>query len=359
MVVERGKRFDPEIAASMVTQAKAYRYIQKVVAGEYKNDNTDSLFTLINFNDILIPNLVYDQQSTEFQRKQAIDYISPTKGMIYTGQLIVSEGETVTSEIEQLLDSYRAEYKLSMGYSGSFVLLILGHILIVSVILALFYITIFFVNFDVLGDKNRFNFLLSIIVLSFVITVIVRSFDSSFLYMIHYAVFALYMMAFFQAKRVFPIYMISLLPIFIIAETGVERYTLNVFAGGVSLLSFTYLNRGWLQFLSSLFIFIGMFIVIFAFRLMESGSVQISNYQVLAFIFLNALFVVAAYPLLFLLEKLFSLVSVSTLRDLSDTNNKLLQELARSEERRVWKEGRVGCGVWAVPDYYKQVSCRI
>ena len=40
------------------------------------------------------------------------------------------------------------------------------------------------------------------------------------------------------------------------------------------------------------------------------------------------LFVVAAYPLLFLLEKLFGLVSGATLRDLSDTNTKVLKELA-------------------------------
>ena len=37
----------------------------------------------------------------------------------------------------------------------------------------------------------------------------------------------------------------------------------------------------------------------------------------------------ATYPLLFLLEKIFSLVAVSTLKELSDTNNRLLQELAR------------------------------
>ena len=46
-------------------------------------------------------------------------------------------------------------------------------------------------------------------------------------------------------------------------------------------------------------------------------------------IFLSALLVFAAYPFVFLFEKLFGFVSTSKLRDLTDTSNKLLQELSR------------------------------
>jgi len=137
------------------------------------------------------------------------------------------------------------------------------------------------------------------------------------------------MMAFFQAKLVFPIYMILLLPLLFMAEYGVELYTLNVFAGAVALVSFSYLYRGWLQFMNSLLIFIGLMLVHVAFELVEVGTLRELDYTIMGYLFLNALFVVAAYPLVFLLEKIFMLVSVATLKDLSDTNNPLLQELAR------------------------------
>ena len=71
-----------------------------------------------------------------------------------------------------------------------------------------------------------------------------------------------------------------------------------------------------------------MFIVFIAFRLLESGK-PVYDYIYVVYLFLNSMFIVAAYPLVFLLEKIFGLVSVSTLKDLSDTNNTLLQELAR------------------------------
>ena len=101
------------------------------------------------------------------------------------------------------------------------------------------------------------------------------------------------------------------------------------FAGGVALVAFSFLNRGWHQFLNALIIFISLLLVYVAFRLLENINIEALDYNILLYLFLNALFVVAAYPLVFLLEKIFGLVSGSTLKDLADTNNTLLQELAR------------------------------
>lgn len=329
ILIQRNKRAEEEPIGAIYTKQQAQRALLENLKTDLPDINVDTLISNSKLYDLLVPNLIYDQQTTNLVHKEALSYISPTKGMIYTGQLIVSEGETITAEIQQLLDSYKAEYELNLGYSGGQLLLILGHALVVLVILFLVYATVYFVNIEVFRDKRKLSFILSLIVLNFVITVLVRSASTSYLYMVPYAVFALYMMAFFQAKMVFPIYMISLMPLLVIAEYGIELYVLNVFAGAVALMSFVYLNRGWLQFLNSLIIFVGSFLVFLSFRLMESGNLDFDYSATILYIFLNALFVVAAYPLVFLLEKIFSLVSVSTLKDLSDTNNTLLQELAK------------------------------
>ncbi len=327
--VQRNKRASEVAESSLYTQDRAERFIKGELVSNYSQVDADSLMSVLEIGSRIIPNLNFDQAATKLLHKEAVDYISPTKGMIYTGQLIVSEGETVTAEIEQLLDSYKAEYQLSMGYSGSRFQLFVGHLVFVLVILSLMYVTIYFVDIDILKRSNQFNFILFIVVLAFLITVFVRDVSAGYLFCVPFAVFALYMMAFFHAKLVFPIYTILLLPLLIIAESGIELYLLNVFGGGVALVSFAYLNRGWLQFMNSLLIFIGMLLVHVAFELVESGSLELLNYNLLLYLFLNALFVVAVYPLVFLLEKMFYLVSGYTLKDLSDTNNSLLQELAR------------------------------
>lgn len=328
IIVQKDKRAEEVPRASVYNIRQAVEKLQSKIAQIATDSITIAGISKIKPESLIQANLIYDQQSTELVHKNAIDYISPTKGIVYTGQLIVSEGEIITAYIEQVLDSYKAEYELSMGYSGSNISLVAGHALIILAILFLVFASIYTINIQILREKKRFNFIIFLILLTYIITVVVRDTGPEYLFMVPFAVFALYMMAFFPAKVVLPIYMISLLPLLIIAENGIELYILNLFAGAVTLLSFVYLYRGWLQFLNSLLLLGAMFIVFIAFRLLESGK-PVYDYIYVVYLFLNSMFIVAAYPLVFLLEKIFGLVSVSTLKDLSDTNNTLLQELAR------------------------------
>lgn len=329
VIVQRDKRASEELLSSLYTVASGLNYIANDISLNLPQYNADSLLSLYGIASLIQPNLIYSQQNTELLHKDAINYISPTKGMVYAGQLIVTEGETITADIEQLLNSYKAEYELSYGYTGNVWALHLSHAIICIMVLLLIYVTIYFEEFEILREGNRFNFILLVVVMCFIVTALARKLNIQYMFMVPYAVFALYMMAFFRNRLVFAIYMVSLAPVLIISEYGIELYLLNVVAGGIALVSFSFLYRGWLQFLNSFIIFIGMFVVYLAFRFMESGSMMDMNYTVLFYIFCNAFLVVAAYPLVFLLEKIFSLVSVATLKDLSDTNNRLLQELAR------------------------------
>ncbi len=329
VMVQRNRRASEELVQSLFTVSSAIQYLKNDLDINMPGYNNDSLFMAYGIASLVHPNLIYSQQNTELLHKEAVNYISPTKGMVYAGQMIVTEGETVTADIEQLLDSYKAEYEMSYGYTGNVWALRLSHVIFSLVVLLMVYITIYFVNFNILRESNRFNFILLVVIMAFLVTVFARRFAPHFMYMVPYAVFALYMEAFFRNRLVFPIYMILLLPLLIISENGVELYLLNVASGGIALVSFSFLYKGWLQFLNSLIIFVGMFIIHMAFRLMEGGVYSAGGYAVVSTIFANAFLVVAAYPLVFLLEKIFSLVSVATLKDLSDTNNRLLQELAR------------------------------
>ena len=329
VIVQKEKRAEEQLLSELFTVSQGIDYIESELVLNKPEYNADSLMVLYDIASLVQPNLEFSEQNTDLLHKEAVNFISPTKGMVYTGQLIVNEGETITADIEQLLDSYKAEYEFSYGYTGNMWQLYISHAIICIMVLLMMVVTIYFVNFNILSEDNRFNFILVVVVMAFLVTVAARRFEAQTMFGVPYAVFALYLMAFFRNRLVFPIYMALLLPLLIISEHGIELFILNLVAGGVALVSFTFLYRGWLQFLNSLIIFVGMTILYIAFRFMESGSFEGINYTIMMLIFCNAFLVVAAYPLVFLLEKIFSLVSVATLKDLSDTNNALLQELAR------------------------------
>lgn len=330
ILIQSDKRATEQLLENLYTPTKAKLFLKSELSVGLPTTNIDSLLNIIDINELITPNLVYDQNSTELINREAVDYISPTKGMVYTGELLVSSGEIITAEIEQLLNSYKAEYQLNMGYSGNEIKTIIGHGIVIIILLLLIYITVHFVNPSLFKIPNRYNFILFINLLMFVITVGIKDINASYLYMVPYAVCALYMVAFFKATLVFPIYMLSLTPLLLLAENGIELYLLNITSGFIAVISFSEYNRRWMQFFNSFLIFMGLIVAFLSYNLVNNETVKIINLTYFLYLFLNALFVVATYPLTYLFEKLFGLVSVSTLMDLSDINNKVLKELAQN-----------------------------
>ena len=98
-------------------------------------------------------------------------------------------------------------------------------------------------------------------------------------------------------------------------------------AGVVCILVFAFFNKGWLQFVTALIVFFAMAVVWTGFRLTDSLK-GIGEYNTLLYLFFGSMLSVAGYPLIFLFEKMFKLVSTSKLVELSDTSNTLLRELA-------------------------------
>ena len=329
IVVQRDKRAQEIPLAEVYTPRKAEDYMKHHLSMSFPAYDPDSLYSSYGISGFIVPNLEYDQYKTDLFHKDAVDYISPTKGMVYAGQLIVSEGEIVTTEIEQLLDSFKKEYELTYGYSESSIGLRTGHFILCLMILASLFAVVYFTHKDILRKRKVFAFILTLYALIFLLTVIIRSIDIDYLYIVPYSVFAIYLIMFFARRYVYPIYTVMLLPLLFMSDSGIELYFMNLTGGIIAIVSFKYFNKGWLQFLNSLFIFIGMSLNYIGFLLSGDGTLAMFNLKVEFRMAVNSLLVIAAYPVAFIFERIFSLVSHSRLIDLSDTNNKLLRELSQ------------------------------
>ena len=293
----------------------------------YPSVNVDSLLRRSQIYEAIIPNLIFDKSMTELAHAGSSDYVSPTLGYVRADEKIVSKGEIVTAEVAQILDSYKVEYNKMFGYGGPRVLLYLGNILLALVLVVILYFCIFFTNPTVFQDNNRYYYLLSVFLLASVITFIMERAAPGYLYLIPYPVFALYLMAFFRKRLILPVYMVSLLPLLIFCGNGMELFVMFLAAGVVTMETFGNLSKGWKQFVNAVIIFAVEAVVFAAFRLIDAGSMSVWWVSLLQ-IFIGAMATVALYPLIFLFERIFNLVSVTRLEEMTDTSNPLLQELA-------------------------------
>lgn len=284
----------------------------------------DSLFKDDALIDLIVPNLFFDQQTTNLVKAQADNNISPTSGFVSAGELLVSNGEIVTSEIIQLLDSYKREFEVNIGHSSSAFVLWLSNFILFLSILVVFFFVILFTTPKIFYD-SRFFYLLTVFVISSVTCLTVAHFNEELLYLVPFTLSGLYLNAFFKPKVIMSVYIVSLLPILVFTRSGLVPFVLFLTAGFVSIYVFKHFHKGWRQFVSAMVNFAVLALVFLAFSL--NGMVEIYPARMLIYLFISSILNVLCYPLVYLFEKVFDLVSNSRLSELCDTSNPLLRDL--------------------------------
>lgn len=325
--VQKGRKAVKMPVSEIYGLEQAEQYFHDAVRAALPGVKVDSVLSAAGLTGLVVPDYVFDQQTTDLIHEDAVFDISRTQGVFRSGQVIVSEGEVVTAEIEQLLNSYRIEYEANVGYNGPKALQWIGNMLIAFSLVLILFLAILFCNYRIFDQYNKYLYLLLVFAISAVVSSVVSGIDQSLFYMMPYTMLALYLLAFFKKRVVFTVYTISLLPLLIFAQNGMELFVMDLTAGVVGILVFGRFNKGWLQFVTAFIVFIVMGLVWSAFRLIE-GPGSLNEYRPILNMALAAFMTVAGYPLIYLFEKLFALISNSKLVDLSDTSNKLLRELA-------------------------------
>lgn len=328
LLIQVEKRVERHSSSEYLSEEESQAFLRDELAKACPQIDADSLLKVLNIYPLLRANLVYDKQATELMHQKSVDYISTTSGIVPAGTVIVRHGETVTAEIKQMLDSYRLEFNSNVSYNGPVALLWLGNALMALFIVLLLFLSICYGNANVLDSYNRYLYLLFIFLLSAVATLLVDRFNPDSIFFIPYSIIAIYLMAFFKKRVVMPAYIMSLIPLLLFTNGGEGLFMMHLVAGMVCIFTFSYFNHGWLQFVNAIFIFISASLVLLTNRLIN-GDPNLFDYSELLKIFIGSLACWLGYPMIFLFEKLFNLVSNSRLQDLCDTNSKLLQLLAQ------------------------------
>ena len=322
--IQRDKRATKVPATEVYKLSGARSALLTQLRSEIDWEPLDSLLLANSVYGLIVPNLEFDSQTTRAVNAESVGRISPTMGSVSAGQLIVSEGEIITSDIAQILDSFKKEYETSVGVSGPRYLSLVGNILVALLLVTLLALVIYYSNKLIFLD-NRYYYVLFVFALAASAIVAVSRWSPNWLYVAPLTLAALYLQAFVRGRVIIPVYMVSLLPLLVYADHGPALFIIFLAGGIISIFGFKYLGRGWRQFLLAMVSFVVMALTYIALRLV--GAVSGILYQDLLKLLAAALLAVLGYPLIYLFEKMFNLVSDSRLSELADTSSPLLREL--------------------------------
>lgn len=318
--------------ADFYTQKTAYEFVISITE-KYLHDNNiiiryPEFYKSVNLYEFIVPNIIYDTKTSENIKETMLKNLSTSKGMVQEGERIISKGDVIDNNVHRMLESLKHDFELKLGSSYHFQIILLGQIIFVfACFLVLF---LFLLNFrkDILQQSIKTLFILLVVLLFvFIASITLRISDKS-IYIVPFALVPIIIKTFYDSRLALFIHFITVLLVGFFAPNGFEFVFLNFIAGIVAIFSLTNLYRRGKLFLSSVLVVITLSLAYFGMAITQEGNIATIDWQNFIYFALNGALVLSSYPLIYVFEKLFGFLSDVRLMELSDTNQKLLRELA-------------------------------
>lgn len=297
-------------------------HFQGLPESNYKAGTIDLL------KELIIHNVHYDKIFTSKALDEKIKAIVPNKGFIPKNTLIISNGEIVEGENFLQLQSVAQEYQSKIWSESNYYWLVLAYTFLVGLALIMLLLFLKKYRFAIYENTGKVTFIFINVLITVLLTTLVLKFNVNYLYVIPFVILPLVIKAFFDARLGLFTYVLTILLLGFIVPNSFEFIFIQIIAGIVTILTVSELSKR-----ASLFISVaqitGIYLLsYFAFSITQEGNISNIDWFNIGLFVLNGMITASVViPIIFLYEKIFGLVSDESLREFSDSNNKLLQEL--------------------------------
>lgn len=302
---------------------------EKFIRNELKKyEKIDASFVLQLLQKAIVQNVVFDAKKTKSERDNLINNISTKRGMVVKGERIISKGEMVNSEKNQILESLKIDYESQLGSSSNYYAILIGQIILVSIAIFVFIMFLLYFRKDIYENTKKLILTLLLIIIMVILTSVVLRFNPYYLYLVPLCLAPIIIRAFFDTRLALFIHIITIIIISFLVPNSLEFVFLQLIAGIITIISVKNLQKRSQFFLTTVYIFLTYSIIQIGMTLIQEGKLDNIDYMLFALFAGSAVLTIFAYPLIFVFEKIFGFITDVSLMEYSDTNNKLLRDLA-------------------------------
>jgi putative nucleotidyltransferase with HDIG domain len=277
---------------------------------------------------LIQPNVFYDDVLTTKFREEAISGIVPVRGLVTKGTRVIAQGEVVEGDKLQMLQSLQLEHESQTWTQSNTVWIIVGYSLLVLVPVLLLFVFLWRTRPLVFENNKRITFLCVNVLLFAIMTKVAVDINPLYVYAVPICMLPLLLRTFFDIRIALFALMTTLFLIAFLVPNSFEFIYLQMMAGILASLTVNDLYRRAKLFIS-VGLIVGLYVISYvSFTLIHDGNLRQLSYDVLLLFAVNGVGILFVQPLIYIFEKLFGLVSDASLLELSDTNSKLLRELA-------------------------------
>jgi len=276
------------------------------------------------------PNVGFDENFTQKVLQENLNRISYTKGMVAEKERIIFKGDIVEGEKFNILNSIKNEFESQVWSKSNYYWIVAGYAILVALAFLMLLLFLRKYRLDIFENTTKVTFLFFNITLVVLLLTIIVKYDAKYVYVAPIVILPLVLKAFFDARLGLITHVLTVLLLGFIVPNSFQFIFLQIIAGIVTILTISELYKRANLFISVLQITFVYCLTYFAFSIIQEGNAQNLDWEIFIHFALNGAATLFVLPLIYIFEKLFGLISDESLKELSNTNSKLLRALAEN-----------------------------
>lgn len=287
------------------------------------------LLARCNINEYLSPNLSIDSAKTSAVREYLLAAVSPASGMVQSGQRIIDRGEIISAEQYKILQSFERETVRRNDPSKGMWQVVTGQVMFVLCVIVAFVFYLRLFRREYLRSPHSILLLSSLIAIFPLITYAMV--DQKFLnvYMVPYAMVPIFVRIFMDSRTAFMTMVCSVILSSLALHSNYEFVIVQFMSGMTAIYALRDLTERSQLLRVALAVFVTSSAIMLGYDL--SQGIEFSHLDRSMYVYnaVNGVLLLFAYPLLYMIEKLFGFTSSVTLVELSNTNNSVLRRMSK------------------------------
>lgn len=306
----------------------AYEYIMNADTLHFSREQLATL----TLNRYLEPNMSIDSAKTTAARADAIASVSPAEGMVQSGQRIIDRGEIVSPQQYRILKSFEQETMRRSEPDEGFWSILAGQFLFIFCVLSALVAYLRLFRRDYLHSPHSIWLLLTLITVFPLLTYLMVDHKYLNVYMIPYAMVPIFVRIFLDSRTAFIALICSTMLSSFVLHSNYEFLLIQIVSGFTAICALRELTERSQLLRVVLFVVLSAEMVLLGYDLAQGISLSHLDSSHFIYLAINGAVLLFAYPLLYMIEKLFGFTSGVTLIELSNTNNTLLRRMSKEAQ---------------------------
>ncbi|MBJ2172666.1 HDIG domain-containing protein [Aureibaculum sp. A20] len=326
IALRKGNTISDLVFDRFLTSNEVNKYLENNINDSRYKSLSNFLIPLLK--QVLEPNIFFDEELTDKILQDELNKISYTEGLVTENERIISKGDVVEGEKLRILNSLQKEYLSQVWNQSNYNWIVFGYVLLVALNLLMLLLFLQKYRPFIYENNTKVTFIFFNIFLMVLLVTLVVKYKVDYLYVIPLPILPIIIKAFFDARLGFFTHVLTVLLLGFIVPNSFEFIFLQIIAGIITILTVSELHRRANLFISISQITLVYMIAYFAFSIIQEGNMEKINWQYFIMFALNGVLSFLSLFLILIYEKTFGLVSDVSLLEMSNTNSKLLRELA-------------------------------